>query len=184
MTVRDATWTPTRVEQAEESRFPAGAILSAGGLLLAAVAAWFLLFGGSGNGGREGQPGMVAALPSALEDVDDLEAYRATLDALEALRRGLHNHEVSTNNYPESLGTLVTDNWMLANFDLGLDDWPLDGWGTPFSYDRRDRTLAEIRSAGRDGKFFTSDDLVMNTGEEEVAVPDVYRRLEEDGRGG
>ena len=44
------------------------------------------------------------------------------------------------------------------------EDPPPDPWGTPIRYTRRERSSAQLRSAGPDRKFGTADDVVRALG--------------------
>ncbi|WP_395734700.1 hypothetical protein [Prosthecobacter sp.] len=51
--------------------------------------------------------------------------------------------------------------YMVMNtYPLDQDGLIIDEWGRPFQISRPEKTSLEIRSAGRDGKFDTQDDIV------------------------
>ena len=156
--------------------FAPSALLAAGGAVLAMVAVVVFVFGG-GTGGQN----VPVYTGQAGQEVDDYAAYRETVEALETLRRGVLNYRAANNVYPGDLGALVRGNWTLVNFEITEEDWPLDGWGGPFAYSRAEEAALgmEVRSAGRDERFFTSADLVVYTDGGEITVPFIYRRMEE-----
>ncbi|MCC5874602.1 MAG: serine/threonine protein kinase [Candidatus Sumerlaeia bacterium] len=109
------------------------------------------------------------------EDFDlDYLSYLATMESLENLRVGIVNHELANGEYPRRVQDFAREDRVLISFDLNDSGEPLDGWGNPIRYETRTYTL---KSAGLDGSYDTSVDLVMHT-DGTIEIPTVYQRLE------
>ncbi len=77
----------------------------------------------------------------------------ATKDEGAEITRAIIEYQSQTGRYPENLAVLVQGRPLRA-------DWLTDGWGRPYEYrlEGGGRSF-RLSSAGRDGRFGTSDDL-------------------------
>jgi tRNA A-37 threonylcarbamoyl transferase component Bud32 len=110
-----------------------------------------------------------------VERIDGDEEYLsflATMDILERLRSGLTDFRAEKTEIPASLLEVANESRVVVNFSVDESGNPLDGWGNPLLYES---TSGELRSAGIDRAFHTSDDLVQPL-EGVPAVPKVYER--------
>jgi len=92
----------------------------------------------------------------------DYVAWKATEKILYNLQDGVEDYHVINGEYPSRARDLVRENIVFQNFDLGVGDTPLDGWGNPIDYLSGSKTLT---SAGIDERLNTEDDLILSLDE-------------------
>jgi serine/threonine protein kinase len=170
-TPEESGWTPTRI-----------AVVAGASLLAVVAIAGAVLTGGSSDddkGAAGEKPAITELIQRARnrkggDKVNDFLALTSTQDILSSLRNGLLSHQTQTLELPADLRDIATSERVIINFEKDESGYPLDGWGASIGYDPE---TGEMRSAGMDGKYRSSDDLVLAL-EGDMLVPSQYERLE------
>lgn len=95
---------------------------------------------------------IVVLLISALVLSQDYFKKRDTINSCRNIITMLDHYKQSNNVYPANISALITQNPLLSKTDL---------WGNSYKYSSQDGIHFILISAGQDGKFNTSDDLIF-----------------------
>lgn len=80
---------------------------------------------------------------------------RNTINDCKEIITALNFYKKNKNTYPPNLATLISNNPIRAS-------WNKDDWGNPYQYNAdNEGTTFILISSGKDGKFYTNDDIVF-----------------------
>jgi general secretion pathway protein G len=82
-----------------------------------------------------------------------------TKETIRVLKAAMNVYYVDTGRYPASLSGLLQDDGVQGWKGPYVEKEPQDGWGRPFRYTVLTAENFEIRSAGKDDRADTEDDV-------------------------
>ncbi len=83
----------------------------------------------------------------------------STRETIRVLKAALNIYYIDTGRYPAMLNGLLQDDGLQGWKGPYIEKEAQDGWGQPFRYATPAADTYEIRSAGKDDRFDTDDDV-------------------------